>query len=111
MFEASLQGAVRVVRGTSALNVDSLEKFEETLSGLLRGGQPMTVLDMTGIPLVDSRGLEALLDMQVRFCRRGGDLKLSGLNPLCADILHVTRVDRHFSVFDKLIDAVGSFTK
>ena len=61
MFEASLQGAVQVVRGTSALNVDSLENFEETLSDLLRGGQPMTVFDMTGIPLIDSRGLEALL--------------------------------------------------
>lgn len=111
MFESSLQGAIQVIRSTSPLNADSVEEFENTFEGILGNGQPLTVFDMSSVPLVDSRGLESMLDMQEKFCRRGGDLKLSGLNPLCKDIMHVTQIEQHFSIYDKVIDAVGSFAK
>lgn len=111
MFEKTLQGAIQVVRCNAPINVDSVEKFDETFADLLRHGQPMIVFDMSGVPLIDGAGLEALLSMQEQFCRRGGDLKISGLNPLCSDILRITQVEKHFSIFEKLIDALGSFSK
>ena len=111
MFEKNIQGAVHVVSCSEPLNSDAIADFHETFSESLTCGQPMTVFDMSGVPLIDSQGLEALLDMQERYCRRGGDLKLSGLNPLCTDIMHVTQVGQRLSIFEKLIDAVGSFTK
>ncbi|MEC9094178.1 MAG: STAS domain-containing protein [Planctomycetota bacterium] len=111
MFEKNLQGAVQVVSCGSPLNSEAIADFNQTFSELLACGQPMTVFDMSGVPLLDSQGLEALLDMQERYSRRGVDLKLSGLNPLCTDIVHVTQVDQRLSIFDKLIDALGSFAK
>ena len=111
MFDTSMQGAVQVVSCSSPLNSENFEEFEELFSGLLSEGQPMTVFDMSAVPLMDSQGLETLLLIQEKYCRRGGDLKLSGLTPLCSDIMHVTGIGRHFSIFDKLIDALGSFTR
>lgn len=111
MFDRSMQGAVHVVRGKIPLNAEAVESFKKSFSELLAAGQPMVVFDMTEIPLIDSVGLEAMLDIQDQFCRFGGNLKLATPNPLCKDILHATSVDEYFGIYERLIDAVGSFSK
>ena len=111
MFETTTQGAVSIISGDSPLKEDFLLEFMESFEDLLTIGQPMSVLDMSGISLIDREGLEMLMDLQDKFYRRGGCLKLAAANPLCSDILRVTNVEERFEVFDRLIDAVGSFVK
>lgn len=111
MFEITMQGAIHIVKPNGPLNVEATENLAETFDRILSTGQPKTVLDMSGVPLLDSAGMESLLDVQEKFMRRGGELKLSGLNPLCTDIMHVTKVEQHFSIFGKVLDAVGSFAR
>ena len=55
-------------------------------------------LDVTGILLVDSRGLEALVDSAEGMIRRGQALRLLGKNPLLFEILELTELASLFEV-------------
>ena len=52
------------------------------LEARLERGQPLIVLDLQGVALIDSAGLELLLDVQEKCQRMGGALKLANLDAL-----------------------------
>ena len=109
MFKHSKQGAINVISGTLPLSGDALDLLEASLTECMSEGQPRAVLDLRAVPLIDSAGLERLLDMRDRFEQKAGALKLAGANPLCRDILSVTGVASYFEAFPEVSQAVGSF--
>ncbi|MFW6169830.1 MAG: STAS domain-containing protein [Planctomycetota bacterium] len=111
MFERERIGTIDVIHGVDALVTEHLEPFVELLDECADEGQPKAVLDLRDVPLIDSAGLETLLDMQEKFEGYGGALKLLISNGLCKDILDVTGVDSHFEVFADVREAVGSFAE
>ena len=111
MFEQSRQGAVDVIRGNDPLNVDHVEFLANLFEGCMEVGQPQVVFDMQAIPLIDSAGMELLLDIQEACRKRGGVMKLAAVNPLCLQILNATGVRKRFEVFADTSAAVGSFVR
>jgi anti-anti-sigma factor len=111
MFEHSRQGAVDVIAGDEPLNVDSVDRVTRLLDQCISHGQPRIVFDLGGLALLDSAGLELLLDARERCARRGGLLQLAAANPLCRDILQVTGLSSEFETFDNVLLAVGSFAR
>lgn len=111
MISIAPQGAVDVVRPSGALNHENAGKLVEAVESGLTEGQPMIVLDMADVPLVDSAALEALLDLHDWAALRGGIVKLAALTPLCADVLRVTGVGSQFQVYKDVKLAVGSFVQ
>jgi len=109
MFERLTQGAVDLVRGDDPINAEHVEElarlFQESR------GQPFVVLDLEKVPLVDSAGLELLLDYRESFQQLGGALKLAAANPLCEDILSITGVGAGFEIFREPLSALGSFVR
>ena len=72
MFEHKRQGAIDVVSGGDRISGDHVAELGTVLSECLkRGGQPRVVLDLQGVALVDSAGLELLLDTHEE-CQRHG---------------------------------------
>ncbi len=67
------------------------------------------VLDCSSLEGLDSKGLEALVDLQSQCENELGSLKLCKLNPNCAKILEITRLARRFASFEDLESAVRSF--
>lgn len=111
MFERERMGTIDVIQGVDALVAEHLEPFVELLDQCANEGQPRAVLDLRDVPLIDSAGLETLLDMQEKFEGCGGALKLLVSNGLCKDILDATGVDSRFEVFGDTREAVGSFVE
>ncbi len=111
MFERVTQGAVDLIRGDEPINAEHVEELTALLQESAGRGQPFVVLDMEKVPLLDSAGLELLLDYRDSFQRLGGALKLSGPNPLCEDILSITGVGAGFEIFREPLSAVGSFVR
>jgi anti-anti-sigma factor len=109
MFEMTQQGSIDVISGDSPLTCDRLSEMNELLQNSSTFGQPRAVLDMHQVKLIDSAGLEWLLDIQESFERRGGSLKLASPTTLCRDILKVAGIDKRFEVFANVRAAVGSF--
>lgn len=111
MFRTSQQGVVRVIGGDAPLSGDNIAIARKYCEEALSHGQPKLVFDFTGIPLVDSVGLELLLDIRDRCRKRGGAVVVSGASPLCVDILRATGVAAEIAIFDDTIAAVGSFAQ
>lgn len=109
MFQHKRQGAVHVVTGTAPLVGEGVDAAEIALRQCLGEGLPRAVLDMHDVSLVNSLGLELLLDMKDEFEQRAGALKLANLNPLCSDILRATGIDAQFEIYPEVNRAVGSF--
>ena len=111
MFARSRQGAVDVVYGDDPINADHVPRVLRLLQECGAQGQPRAVLDLDHVPLIDSAGLEMLLDVQEDFQRRGGTLKLAVRNQLCREILTVTGVGSQFETYPEAASAVGSFSQ
>ena len=111
MFQVSLQGAVQVVSSTVSLNAENLDTAKAAFEQCFGKGQPKIVIHMAGIALLDSEGLELLLDLSDRALRCGGVVQLAEPRPLCRDILQITGVASRFAIFDDLNAAVGSFAQ
>ena len=109
MFEIARQGAVDVITGREPLNGETSESVSALISESCATGQPRVVLDLQYVPLIDSAGLEALLDSRDECVRRAGTMHIAAPNRLCRDILRVTGIDTQFTIFDDVLSAVGSF--
>jgi len=111
MFEHANQGAVDVIHPDVPLHQEYTGHLGEFLEESLHRGQPRVVLDMKDVPLVDSAGLELLIEVQENYQQRGGALKLAAPSPLCREIFEATGVARRFEVYADVTSAVGSFVQ
>jgi anti-anti-sigma factor len=109
MAQIERQGAVTVVRPDAPLQAEAIESIAPRLDAELAGGVPLVVVDLTGTPLIDGRGLEWLLDLDDSCGRRGGCVRLCGAGELCRDILRVTGVGKRMQQFDDRTGALASF--
>ena len=109
MFERITQGAVDVISLDGPLTKEYVDEVAELIQLCLQEGQPMAVANLQGTQLIDSAGLELLLDARERFESRGGSFQLAAPNRLCSDILAATGVADHFEVHREVNSAVRRF--
>ena len=83
------------------LKADILETVRETLGRV--------VLDTSGIPFVDSMGLEALVDVAEQLGRGGKMLKICGTTETVKEIFELTGLLPRFEHFEDANSAVRSF--
>lgn len=111
MFTHKQQGAVDVICGGDRISGEHVAELSTALEAQLGTGQPRIVLDLHGIALIDSAGLELLLDFQERCQRMGGALKLANVGTLCREVLKATGVGARFEIFRDSGGAVRSFVQ
>lgn len=111
MFRFESQGAVEVMKPEVAINQDNAEKFVEAFTEKSFVGQPMVVVDMNHVPVVDSAALEALLDVQKLIRESAGSMKIAGLTQLCEDVFRITGVAERFETYADTKTAIGSFVR
>ena len=111
MFQVNRQGSVNVLSGTDPLNSEHVPAARAASEQCFGKGQPQIVFHLAGIPLIDSAGLEFLLELRDRTLRYGGAVQLAEPRTLCRDILQATGLAGEFAIFDHLNSAVGSFAQ
>jgi anti-anti-sigma factor len=111
MFALEKQGAVCVLRPKAPIEVKHCDELKRIVLQGLGAGRPMLVVDFHDVPLVDSAGLETLLDLRDALEAKGGGMKFAAVNPLCADILRVSGVGSKFEHHELVRSAVGSFAE
>jgi anti-anti-sigma factor len=111
MFTQKQQGAVDVISGGDRLSGEHVAELSSMLESRLGNGQPQIVLDLQGIALIDSTGLELLLDFQEKCQRMGGAMKLANAGALCREVLKATGVGARFEIFRDSGGAVRSFVQ
>ncbi|QDU54775.1 STAS domain-containing protein [Aeoliella mucimassa] len=111
MIRCETQGAVDVLCLEGTLNAEQAAELATTIEPVAAAGAPMVVLDLTNVQLVDSAGLESLLDCCDLINHVGGSIKLASPSPLVADVLRLTGVEKRFEIFDNAKAGVGSFAR
>lgn len=100
---------VAVVEIQGELDSDSVEMFQNTITGIIDTHKSGIVLDMSEVGFVDSAGLEQLLCVRDYCSENDCQLRLAGLDETVTKILEITRLDKEFESYTELAEAVKSF--
>jgi len=111
MFEIMKRGAVHVLSGNEPLTTAHINPLMPLCAECLEDGQPHLVFDLAAVPLMDSAGLELLLDLHDSCQKRGGAMQICSPNGLCRDILVATGLTAQFAIFEDQSAAVGSYSR
>jgi anti-sigma B factor antagonist len=86
------------------------ELLKDKINSMIMQGNKKLVLNLEGVPYIDSAGLGEIVRTYTTVSRQGGSLKLLNLTKRIQDLLAITKLLTVFETYDKEDDAVRSFT-
>ncbi len=87
---------------TGPLTLSTLFHMQESLR---HNPQPNTIIDLSGVPYVDSAGLGALLSYHASCKRSGRNYVLAAMAPRVQTMFSASKVDRLVNIASTLADA------
>ncbi len=91
-----------------ALIEENIALLDKEIKNCLNMNELRVVIDFESVPYIDSKGLEKLLEYYNEFRRKGGSLEISNPNPLCNEILNVTRITDYLNIYFNLEKTGGN---
>ena len=85
------------------------ELLKDKVNSLVNQGRKKIVLNLAGVPYVDSAGLGEIVRTYTTVSRQGGSLKLLNLTKRISDLLSITKLLTVIETFDSEPEAVKSF--
>jgi anti-anti-sigma factor len=101
-------GKVTVLKPRGAIVGEEADHLGRQIAKTLQETGGTVVLDASGVPCVDSRGLEVLVDVTEQLIRTGQALKIAGANDVLREVLELTELASLFEQFDDVPAALGS---
>jgi anti-sigma B factor antagonist len=96
-----LKGRVNVAAGDTALR--------DAIDGLLAEGKARILVDLGGVPFLDTMGLGELIQGRKKALQKGGNLKLLNAPPIVLRALEATGLAKVFETYDHEVRAIESF--
>ena len=86
------------------------EALKDKINSLLQQDRKKVLLNLGGVPYIDSAGLGEVVRTYTTVSRQGGQLKLVNLTKRITDLLSITKLLTVFETFDVEQDALNSFS-
>ena len=86
------------------------ELLKDKINSLVNQGYSKLLLNLEGVPYIDSAGLGEIVRTYTTVSRQGGSLKLLNLTKRITDLLSITKLLTVFETFDSESDALKSFS-
>ena len=86
------------------------ELLKDKVNSLIQQGHRKLLLNLEGVPYVDSAGLGEIVRTYTTVSRQGGRLKLLNLTKRIEDLLSITKLLTAFETFGSEQEAVQSFS-
>ena len=86
------------------------ELLKDKVNSLVNQGHRKILLNLGGVPYIDSAGLGEVVRTYTTVSRQGGSLKLLNLTKRITDLLSITKLLTVFETFDSENEAVRSFS-
>lgn len=99
---------VVIVAPKGDLDAEQTPDFQQQVDALLATGAHYFVIDLAGVPFVDSAGLASLVRLFKRVRIGEGDVRLAAVTPDVLKILDLTRLSRVFDVLPSADEAAAS---
>jgi anti-sigma B factor antagonist len=104
-FHAAGGKGVLLLKGP--LTNENLPDFQNAIR---RENVPTVILDLSGVPYIDSAGLGSLVSAYVSRHKSGQRTVLTGVNPRIIHLLEITRMAQLFPIFPSLADALEALS-
>lgn len=88
---------------------DGAEVLHDTVASVVFQGERQILLNLAGVPYMDSGGLGELVRCSVITGRASGAVKLINLTSRITDLLAITKLSNVFDSFDSESEALASF--
>ena len=85
------------------------ELLKDKINSLIHQGQKNLLLNLEGVPYIDSAGLGEIVRTYTTVSRQGGSLKLLNLTKRIEDLLSITKLLTVFDTFDTEAEAIKSY--
>jgi anti-sigma B factor antagonist len=85
------------------------EALKAKVNALTAQGRKRILLNLAGVPYIDSAGLGEVVHTYTTVSRQGGQLKLVNLTKRITDLLSITKLLTVFETFDSEDEALKSF--
>lgn len=92
----------RILHLTGPLVLNNLFSFQDALRA---DPPPCLILDLTGVPYIDSSGMGAIINYYVSCQRHGRKFIVAGVNPRVMELFRLTKVDGLLTLAPTLADA------
>jgi anti-sigma B factor antagonist len=106
----------RIVDGVTVLDLkgkmtlgEGDELLKEKINAMLQQNRKHLLLNLEGVPYIDSAGLGEIVRTYTTVSRQGGKLKLVNLTKRITDLLSITKLLTVFETFESEKDAVRSY--
>jgi anti-sigma B factor antagonist len=86
------------------------ELLKDKVNSLVNQGHRKILLNLGGVPYIDSAGLGQVVRTYTTVSRQGGSLKLLNLTKRITDLLSITKLLTVFETFESENEAVQSFS-
>jgi anti-sigma B factor antagonist len=114
---AAMQIDERVVDGVMILDLkgkmtlgEGDELLKDKINSLIQQDQKKLLLNLEGVPYIDSAGLGEIVRTYTTVSRQGGKLKLLNLTKRIQDLLAITKLLTVFETYENEQEAVKSFS-
>ncbi len=87
----------------------TMENVTPFLNAVRRESAPTMILDLSGVPYLDSSGLGSLVSASTSCTKSGRRLALTGVNKRVMKVLEITKTEKVFLMFPTLGDAIEAF--
>ena len=109
-IEERPSGDVMILDVTGKLTIgEGDELLKNKINSLIQQGHKKLILNLEGVPYVDSAGLGEIVRTYTTVSRQGGSLKLLNLTKRIEDLLSITKLLTVFDTYDSEQDALNSF--
>jgi anti-sigma B factor antagonist len=85
------------------------EMLREKVGSLVSQGKQKLILNLDGVPYIDSAGLGEIVRTYTTVSRQGGKMKLLNLTKRIEDLLSITKLLTVFEVFEDEKEALESY--
>ena len=85
------------------------ELLKDKINSLIHQGQKKLLLNLEGVPYIDSAGLGEIVRTYTTVSRQGGNLKLVNLTKRITDLLSITKLLTVFDTYDSEPEAIKSY--
>ena len=108
-IEKHKHGAVAVVKPGGSIAGDDAAQLRTSLLEARTEALGRVLLDLSSVPMLDSRTLEVMLEVAELQSDGGRTLKVCGMREVVREVLEITGVLGSLEVFDEPGSAVRSF--
>ena len=106
-IQVDLAKGCTICRPVGELDAFTVSQFRQALAEL--ASSPRLLIDLAGVPFVDSAGLGALIGGIRRVRELGGDVAVACPRPTLTRLLHTTGFDRIVTVAPSAEEAAKAF--